>query len=175
MKRIGILSDTHGCLPEQVWKFFAGCDELWHAGDCGPGVLTELREWKPVRAVFGNMDGWDVRYETDEVADFDCEGLRVLMTHIGGYPGHYPQNVRRMLGLAKPDIFVCGHSHILKVMYDKEYNLLHINPGAAGRQGIHRRATLVRLVVDGSVKDLEIMDFDKLGQATENTMQDAKQ
>lgn len=161
MKRIGILSDTHGYIPKQVWTFFKDCDELWHAGDCGAGVLNSLREWKPVRAVYGNMDGWDVRYETDEVADFDCEGLRVLMTHIGGYPGHYPQNVSRMLKLAKPDIFICGHSHILKVMYDKEYEFLHINPGAAGHQGIQKKSTIVRITVDGSVKDLEIMEFEK--------------
>ena len=162
MKKIGILSDTHGTIAKQVWSFFAECDELWHAGDCGPGVLEELKEWKPVRAVYGNTDGWDVRDMTEEVADFDCEGLRVLMTHIGGYPGHYPPQIRRMLELAKPDIFVCGHSHILKVMYDKEFNFLHINPGAAGRQGFHQKSTLVRMVVDGTVKDLEIMEYDKL-------------
>ena len=162
MKRIGILSETHGHIPEQVWTFFKDCDELWHAGDCGPGVLDELRHWKPIRAVFGNMDGWDVRYETEEVADFDCEGVRVLMTHIGGWPGHYTQNVRRMLELARPDIFVCGHSHILKVMYDKDYNFLHINPGAAGRQGFHQKSTLVRLQIDkGTPGNLEIMEFAK--------------
>lgn len=162
MKRIGILSDTHGYVPQQVWKFFAECDELWHAGDCGPGVLEQLEEWKPVRAVWGNCDSFELRFHTEEVAYFDCEGLKVLMTHIGGYPGHYPPNIRRMLETAKPDIFVCGHSHILKVMYDKEYNFLHINPGASGKQGFHQKATLVRMVVDGEVKDLEILDFSKI-------------
>ena len=162
MKRIGILSDTHGYIAKQVWEFFKDCDELWHAGDCGQGVLEELMEWKPVRAVYGNCDGWDLRSITEEVADFDCEGLRVLMTHIGGWPGHYPQNIKRMLEVAKPDIFVCGHSHILKVMYDKEFDFLHINPGAAGRQGFHLKSTLVRMVVDeGKPKDLEIMEYAK--------------
>lgn len=162
MKKIGILSDTHGFIPQQVWTFFKDCDELWHAGDCGYGVLEELKAWKPVRAVFGNCDGWDVRYECDETAMFSCEGKRVFMTHIGGYPGHYPRPLEETLRRLKPDIFVCGHSHILKVMYDHDLNLLHINPGAAGRQGFHLKATLVRFDIDGDVKNLEILEFPKI-------------
>ena len=161
MKRIGVLSDTHGTLPVQVYKFFEECDEVWHAGDIGGGVLEELRQFKPVRAVWGNCDSFSLHYELEERAFFEVGGLRVLMTHIGGYPGHYPYELRRTLELSKPDIFVCGHSHILKVMYDKEYNFLHINPGAAGRQGFHKVSTLVRFTIDGTPKDLEIMEFEK--------------
>ena len=159
MKRIGVLSDTHGTVAPQVYSFFRDCDELWHAGDLGPGVLDELRAFKPVRAVYGNCDSFALHYELEEQSFFVCEGQRVLMMHIGGWPGHYPMALRRTLGLAKPDIFVCGHSHILKVMYDREYNFLHINPGAAGRQGIHKVATLVRFVLDPQPTGLEIMDF----------------
>ncbi|MBR0170330.1 MAG: metallophosphoesterase family protein [Bacteroidales bacterium] len=161
MKRIGVLSDTHGVLAPQVFEFFKDCDELWHAGDIGPGVLDELRGFKEVRAVWGNCDSFSLHYELEERLFFVCEGLRVLMTHIGGWPGHYPYELRRALELAKPDIFVCGHSHILRVMYDKEYDFLHINPGAAGRQGFHQKSTLVRFVIDGEPKGLEVMDFPK--------------
>lgn len=161
MKRIGVLSDTHGVLAPQVFEFFKDCDELWHAGDIGPGVLDELRGFKEVRAVWGNCDSFSLHYELEERLFFVCEGLRVLMTHIGGWPGHYPYELRRALELAKPDIFVCGHSHILRVMYDKEYDFLHINPGAAGRQGFHQKSTLVRFVIDGEPKSLEVMDFPK--------------
>ena len=165
MKRIGVLSDTHGVLAPQVYSFFRDCDELWHAGDIGPGVLEQLRAFKPVRAVWGNCDNFALHYELPEVDFFTCDGLRVLMTHIGGYPGHYPFELRRHLELSEPDIFVCGHSHILRVMYDKDYNFLHINPGAAGRQGFHRVGTLVRFTIDKEPKDLEIMDFPKLQDA----------
>lgn len=162
MKRIGILSDTHGTLPQQVFSFFRDCDELWHAGDIGYGVIDELRAWKPVRAVWGNCDSIALHYELSEQLFFEVDGQRVLMMHIGGYPGHYPPALRRTLQLAKPDIFVCGHSHILKVMYDKDYHLLHINPGAAGRQGFHRTCTLVRFALNPQPTDLEILDFPKL-------------
>ena len=162
MKRIGVLCDTHGTVASQVYSFFNDCDELWHAGDLGAGVLDELRSFKPVRAVFGNCDSFQLHYELDEQSFFEVEGQRVLMTHIGGWPGHYPPALRRTLELAKPDIFVCGHSHILKVMYDKDMGFLHINPGAAGRQGFHRVATLVRFTLDPTPRDLEVMDFPKI-------------
>ena len=161
MKRIGVLSDTHGSVPPQVFTFFKDCDELWHAGDIGPGVLDELRAWKPVRAVWGNCDSFSLHYELDESAFFVAEGQRVLMMHIGGWPGHYPRELQRTLRLARPDIFVCGHSHILRVMYDSEYRFLHINPGAAGRSGFHRKCTLVRFVLDPQPSQLEILEFDK--------------
>lgn len=161
MIRIGVLSDTHGVVPQQVYSFFKDCDELWHAGDIGRGVLETLQQFKPVRAVYGNMDDYDMRYKIPATDMFKCDGLRVLMTHIGGWPGHYPPALLKVIQNAHPDIFVCGHSHILKVMYDKENQLLHINPGAAGRQGFHRVATLVRFTIDGTPKDLEILDFQK--------------
>lgn len=161
MKKIGVLSDTHGVVPSQVYTFFKDCDELWHAGDIGPGVLEELSRFKPVRAVWGNCDNFALHFELEECSFFVIENQRVLMTHIGGYPGHYPYELRRTLQLAKPDIFVCGHSHILKVMYDQEYHFLHINPGASGRQGLHRVGTLVRFTLNPQPSDLEILDFDK--------------
>mgnify|MGYP002622534664 CR=1 FL=1 len=160
-RRIGVLSDTHGTVPPQVYSFFKDCDELWHAGDLGPGVLDELRGFKPLRAVYGNCDSFALHYELEEQAFFLCEGQRVLMMHIGGWPGHYPPGLRRTLQLAKPDIFVCGHSHILKVLYDKQYNFLHINPGAAGRQGFHKVSTLVRFALDPQPSGLEVLDFSK--------------
>ena len=138
MKRIGVLSDTHGFVPPQVYDFFKDCDELWHAGDIGWGVLEDLQKFKPVRAVYGNTDDHVLRFEAPKTQMFDCEGLRVIMTHIGGWPGHYPKEVKQLLVNEKPDIFVCGHSHILRVMYDSELELLHINPGAAGRVGFHK-------------------------------------
>ena len=156
------MSDTHGVVPNQVYTFFKDCDELWHAGDMGRGVYEELSQFKPLRAVYGNMDDYDLRYHVPSSDLFTCEGLKVLLTHIGGWPGHYPAEILKILQHDKPDIFVCGHSHILKVMYDQELNLLHINPGAAGRQGWHKVATLVRFTIDGTPKDLEILDFDKL-------------
>ncbi len=161
MLRIGILSDTHGFIPKQVYSFFAECDELWHAGDIGNGVLEELKSFKPTVAVFGNMDGWDLRYVIPQTQLFRREGLKILMTHIGGYPGHYEKRLLPIFNSEHPDIFVDGHSHILRVMYDKAYNMLHINPGAAGRQGFHQKATLVRLVLDNKPKDLEICEFEK--------------
>lgn len=161
MLRIGILSDTHGFIPKQVYSFFAECDELWHAGDIGNGVLEELKSFKPTVAVFGNMDGWDLRYVIPQTQLFRREGIKILMTHIGGYPGHYEKRLLPIFNSEHPDIFVDGHSHILRVMYDKAYSMLHINPGAAGRQGFHQKATLVRLVLDNKPKDLEICEFEK--------------
>ncbi len=156
------MSDTHGVVPPQVYSFFKECDELWHAGDIGPGVLDELRRFKPVRAVWGNCDSFSLHFELEERSFFEVEGQRVLLTHIGGYPGHYPYELRRTLELAKPDLFVCGHSHILKVMYDKDYNFLHINPGAAGCQGFHKACTLVRFALNPQPCELEVLDFPKV-------------
>ena len=161
MKRIGILSDTHGTVPRQAYSFFSNCDEIWHAGDLGRGVLELLRAFKPLRAVYGNIDDGALHYELPASQLFECEGLRVFLTHIGGWPGHYPSHIRKILEHDKPDIFVCGHSHILKIMYDRQLNLLHINPGAAGRVGFHKVSTLVRFVIDGSPRDMEIMEMDK--------------
>lgn len=159
--KIGVLSDTHGTVPEQVFTFFKDCDELWHAGDLGPGVLEQLKAFKPVVAVYGNIDGLEVRFEAPRHQIFVREGHRILMTHIGGYPGHYDHGILPVIDQEKPYIFVCGHSHILRVMYDQQHQLLYINPGAAGRQGFHKVATLVRFILADKPKELQILDFPK--------------
>lgn len=160
MKRIGILSDTHGVLIPQVFDFFKDVDEIWHAGDIGNIETAErLEAFKPLRAVHGNIDDHIVRLQYPEDQFFQVEDVSVYMTHIGGYPGHYLPEVRILLQDKQPDLYVCGHSHILKVIYDQQLNLLHINPGAAGTSGFHKRITMVRLVIDGKTfKDLEIFD-----------------
>lgn len=160
MKKIGVISDTHGIVPQQVYTFFKDCDEIWHAGDCGPGVLDELCRFKPVHAVWGNIDDHQLHYEHPKTDIFECEGLKIVMTHIGGYPKHYAPGIKQLLLQAKPHIFVSGHSHILKVIYDHDLELLHINPGAAGRQGFQKVRTLVRFTIDGTPKDLEILNFE---------------
>ncbi len=162
--KIGVLSDTHGVLPAQVFTFLADCDEIWHAGDVGSGVLERLQEWKPVVAVYGNMDGYEVRNRVSGTQLFTRKGKRILMTHIGGYPGHYDKGILPLIEEEKPDIFVCGHSHILRVMYDKKYEMLVINPGAAGRQGFHQVSTLVRFVLEDGPKEMEVLDFPKFPQ-----------
>ena len=164
MTRIGIISDTHGCTDARFAEHFAGCDEIWHAGDLGGSgseVLEFLEGIAPVvRVVRGNVDGAAIRRECPEVLSFRVEGVDVWMTHIGGYPGRYAPGVKAMLREARPQLMVAGHSHILKVMYDKELGLLHVNPGAAGRQGWQRVRTLVRLKIDGSdISDLEVIEL----------------
>jgi putative phosphoesterase len=163
MLHIGILSDTHGYLHPRVIEFFTRVDEIWHAGDMGDiSVARQLMKLKPLRAVYGNIDGGDVRTEFPEVMIFQVEQVKVLMTHIGGYPGHYDPRARQMLEQEKPKLFVCGHSHILKVMYDQKYELLHINPGAAGKYGMHKSITAIRFVIEGeNMRDLEVLDISK--------------
>lgn len=160
MKRIGILSDTHGYLSPQAFDFFSQCDEIWHAGDIGrDDVLIELQAIAPVRAVYGNCDGWDIRTETQEYQVFDCEQHRIALMHIVGKPGHYENKAREIIAREHPSVFVAGHSHILRVMHDKENNLLFINPGAAGRYGIHTRLTMLRLEIDEKeLRNLEVYD-----------------
>lgn len=162
MKRIGLLSDTHSCWDDRFATHFAGCDEIWHAGDVGDiSVIARLEQVAPVvRAVHGNIDGAVVRRRCREVELFEVEGVKVMMTHIGGYPGRYAPGVRRMLIEHPPQLFVAGHSHILKVMYDQEVDCLHINPGAAGHHGWHKVRTLVRFTLDGgNISDLEIIEL----------------
>lgn len=152
MKKIGILSDTHAYWDDQYITYLNDCDEIWHAGDIGSLELADRFEaMKPVfRAVYGNCDGYDLRARYSELLRFKCEDVDVMMTHIGGYPGKYDRSVVNKLFASPPDLFISGHSHILKVMPDKHLNLLHINPGAAGLMGWHRERTLVRLTIDGS-------------------------
>ena len=162
MKRIGILSDTHGTIIPQVFDFFKDVDEIWHAGDLGNITVAEqLEAFKPLRAVHGNIDDYIVRLQYPEDLFFQVEDVHVYMTHIGGYPGHYMPEVKFILEKKKPDLFVCGHSHILKVIYDKKLNLLHLNPGAAGNSGFQKKTTMIRFAIDGKqFKDMEI--FEKL-------------
>ena len=161
MKRIGLLSDTHAYLDERCLRNLETCDEIWHAGDIGSlEVAMRLQELRPLRAVCGNCDGGDLRRLFPEKLRWTCEGADILMTHIGGYPGHYDPRVREQLFARPPKLFISGHSHILKVMYDKKLGLLHINPGAAGLQGWHQVRTIVRFTVsDGSFSDLEVIEM----------------
>ena len=163
MKRIGLLSDTHGWLDPKLTEFFRDCDEVWHCGDIGDvAVADDLAARFHLRAVYGNIDGGILRRMFRETEVFECEGVKVLMTHIGGYPGRYDLRIRPLLLAEAPRLFVCGHSHIAKVMYDKKLDCLHINPGAAGRYGFHKVRTAVRFVLDGgNVKDLELVEYEK--------------
>ena len=159
MKRIGILSDTHAYWDDKYLHYFETCDEIWHAGDIGSTeVALRLQEFRPLRAVYGNCDGGDLRLMCPEKNRFRCEGADVLIKHIGGYPGNYDPSVRSTLFANPPQLFIAGHSHILKVKYDRTLGLLHINPGAAGIQGWQKERTLVRLTVDQTqFRDLEVI------------------
>lgn len=161
MKRIGILSDTHAHWDDRYEKYFADCDEIWHAGDIGSvEVLEHLEALKPVRAVYGNIDGHPIRIRTKQHQRFEIEGATIWITHIGGYPGKYAREVVPEIYRNPPKLFISGHSHIAKVMYDKTLDCLHINPGAAGLYGFHKVRTLMRLVVDnGEFRDLEIIEL----------------
>ena len=160
MKQIGLLSDTHGFIDERLYSFFEKCDELWHAGDIGNiETADRLAMFKPFRAVFGNIDDHRVRLQYPQVLRFECDQTDVLITHIGGYPNHYEPNIKAILQVKPPKLFIAGHSHILKVIFDKRFNMLHINPGAAGNSGFHNVKTAIRFVIDGSeIKDLEIWE-----------------
>lgn len=160
--RIGIISDTHGVFSDEFRKFLEPVDELWHAGDFGGDIsfVHKFSSFKPLVGVYGNCDAHEIRYECPEVQLFNCEDLKIMMTHIGGYPGHYPLKVRAMLEAHRPDIFVCGHSHILKVMRDKNLGHLLINPGAAGLQGWQLVRTAIRLEIEGTnIHDLEVFEL----------------
>ncbi|HEY9115658.1 MAG TPA: metallophosphoesterase family protein [Bacteroidales bacterium] len=160
MIKIGLLSDTHGYIHPRVSDFFSGCDEIWHAGDIGNQETADaLAKIKPLRAVYGNIDGGTLRQSFKEVEVFQCEQVKVLMIHIGGYPGRYEPKARKLIEEHRPDIFISGHSHILKVIYDNKYQLLHMNPGSAGKSGMHKLITMIRFVIDGKdIRDLEIFE-----------------
>ncbi len=161
MKRIGLLSDTHGDLPAKLLAFLENVDEVWHAGDIGNAETADLLSaFKPLKAVYGNIDGQDVRVTWPQHLRFLCEEVDVWMTHIGGYPGHYDRSVKSEIFRNPPKLFICGHSHILRIIYDKKLDLLHINPGAAGRKGFHKVQTALRFVIDGKdIRDMEIWEF----------------
>jgi uncharacterized protein len=161
MIKIGLLSDTHSFLHPKIFEFFADCDELWHAGDIGDmEAYDELAGFKKLRAVHGNVDSNEIRLTCPERLVFNSEGVKILMTHIGGYPGRYDPRARFVIERERPNLFICGHSHILKVIYDKKFDLLYMNPGAAGKTGLHMNITLLRFVIEGSnIRDLEIFDL----------------
>ena len=161
MKKIGIISDTHGTFDGTLREFLKDVDEIWHAGDIGSLELADaIAAFKPLRAVSGNIDGGRTRRVDPDFLSFECEGVRVLMTHIGGYPRRYdPRAVAKIQSL-RPKLFIAGHSHILKVAYDPVYDLLHVNPGAAGEYGFHKVRTAVRLVIDGAdMRDMEVGEW----------------
>lgn len=162
MKRIGILSDTHGHWDDKFMAYFKDCDEVWHAGDVGDfAILERLRESVPVvRAVSGNIDHGMVRRKCSESLVFDVESVRVLLTHIGGYPGRWAPGFKKRIMEEKPGLVITGHSHILRIMYDRDLSLLHVNPGASGHAGWHKVRTLVRLTIDGAViRDCEVIEL----------------
>jgi putative phosphoesterase len=163
LKRIGLISDTHGYLDEAVFHHFKKCDEIWHAGDFGSLELANelgLRSGLPVKGVYGNIDGNDVRNIFPEKLHFSCEDVDVFMQHIGGYPGRYAPGVKKEIVAHSSGLFISGHSHILKVMYDDSVNCLHMNPGAAGRQGWHTVRTLITFVIEGTeIKDCNVIEL----------------
>ncbi|MDG1933305.1 MAG: metallophosphoesterase family protein [Flavobacteriales bacterium] len=161
MKKIILLSDTHNSLDKRFTKHFQNADEIWHAGDIGDiKIIDQLRMYAKVRAVWGNIDNHIIRSEFKENLFFKCEDVKVMMTHIGGYPGRYSKKIISIIEQANPDIFISGHSHILKVIYDKKNNLLHMNPGAMGDYGIHKVKTILSFIIeDEKVKNLNIIEF----------------
>lgn len=161
--KIGVISDTHGSLEAKFLDFFKDCDQIWHAGDIGDWELVEkLKTIAEVKAVFGNIDGRSVRAQIPEYQIFIAGGKRILMIHIGGYPGKYQPKLRALIHQYHPDIYVCGHSHILKVIYDHQYQLLHINPGAAGNNGFHKIKTAIRFdIQNDTIENLQILEVDR--------------
>jgi uncharacterized protein len=160
MVRIGLLSDTHSYIDDSMLKFFESVDEIWHAGDIGNmEVLEKIRQVKNVRTVYGNIDNQTIRMEMPQYQVFTVEQVKVVMTHIGGYPGNYASGITKMILEHQPKLFVAGHSHILKVIYDKKYNCLHMNPGASGISGFHKVRTMLRFAIsDDQIKDLEVWE-----------------
>jgi len=163
MKKILLLSDTHSYIDDDIIKYIKQADEVWHAGDIGNLLVTDtIKNLKPLRAVYGNIDDDKARIEFPEHNRFMCEDVDVWITHIGGYPKRYDLRVRELIKLNPPKLFICGHSHILKVIPDKTLNLLHMNPGAIGTYGFHKARTMLRFVIDGdSIKDLEVIEFSR--------------
>lgn len=163
MKKIGLISDTHGYFDEKIIQHFKSCDEIWHAGDFGSyEVVEQLKSIKPLRGVYGNIDGNDIKAEFGEKLFFEIEDVRVFIQHIGGYPGHYAPGVKDTIISHKINLFISGHSHILKIIYDNALQCLHINPGAAGKQGWQKVRSLIQLVIDGNaIKDCEIIELGK--------------
>lgn len=161
MTKILLLSDTHSHIDETILKYVKQADQVWHAGDIGHKIVTDtIQKFKPLRSVFGNIDDANARMEFPLHNRFQCENVDVWITHIGGYPGRYNQNIKNELENNPPNLFICGHSHILKVIFDKKNNFLHMNPGAAGISGFHQVRTMLRFIIDNDkIKDLEIIEI----------------
>ena len=166
--RIGLLSDTHSFLDERIFSHFAECDELWHAGDFGSmAVIDRLRAFRPLRGVYGNIDDARIQAEMPLDLRFECAGVPVFMTHIGGYPGRYNPRVRKILQDDPPrdGLFICGHSHILKAMPDRQLGFLHLNPGACGNEGWHQVKTLMRYTLEaGAIRELQVIELGPRGR-----------
>lgn len=164
--KIGLISDTHSHMDADILRYLAPCDQIWHAGDVGDAsVLDQLEAVAPVRAVYGNIDDPAMQRRLPLNWTEEVEGVRVLMTHIGGYPGRYSKRVRELLDAAPCDLYICGHSHILKIMPDKKRRLLHINPGACGHQGFHLMRTMVRFqLMEGRIEQVEVIELGRRGR-----------
>lgn len=165
MKKILLLSDTHSYIDDRILHYAEQADEVWHAGDIGDLKVTDtLKKVKLLRGVYGNIDDAEARKEFPLNAVFECEGMKVWITHIGGYPGKYPTRIKEGFIIYKPDVFICGHSHILKVQYDKQYQCLTMNPGAAGTHGFHQMRTMLRFeIANGKMQNLEVIELGKRG------------
>ena len=163
MKKIVLLSDTHGYLDERFTSYLKACDEIWHAGDIGNDQVYEnLKKFAPTKAVFGNIDGNPLRHELPEWMEWETESVKVLMTHIGGRPPKFSKDVLNKLKITSPKIFICGHSHILLVQYVKELDCLHLNPGAAGKHGWHKVQTILKFEIEGSeIKNMEVVELER--------------
>jgi putative phosphoesterase len=163
MKKIGLLSDTHGDLDPKIFHYFKDVDEIWHAGDIGSlDVIDALRKFKPLKAVYGNIDDHKIRIEFPEFNRFWCEDVEVLMTHIGGKPGKYSKPAFEAIESKTPKLFICGHSHILLVQYDSRYKMLWMNPGACGIKGFHQVKTIIRFTIDKEkIENLEVIELGK--------------
>lgn len=169
MTRIALLSDTHCFFDENLYRLLENCDEIWHTGDIGnTEVADKLAAFKPLRAVYGNIDNHVLRQMFPRTLAFQCEGVKVAMTHIGGYPGRYDAVAKELIVREKPTLFLCGHSHILKVMYDEKFEMLTMNPGAFGNHGFHKVRTLLRFEIDGSnIQNLEVVELPRIYQGEE--------
>jgi putative phosphoesterase len=161
MTKILLLSDSHSYIDDRILEYAGQADEIWHGGDFGSmDVIEQLEKIKPLKGVYGNIDNAKIRSEFSEVSRFTCEEVEVLMIHIGGYPGKYTPLAKQEIAEKAPKLFISGHSHILKVMFDQKNNLLHLNPGACGKQGWHKMRTMMRFVIDGAeIKDLEVIEL----------------
>lgn len=161
MKKILLLSDSHGYIDKKIIKYFDDIDQVWHAGDIGNIKVCEtILKTKPLKAVFGNIDNFEIREKFQEDLSFHCEGLKIYITHIGGYPGNYNKRVKKVIEETRPNVFICGHSHILKVIYDKKNDLLHMNPGACGLHGFHKKRTMLKFNIENKkITNLNVIEL----------------